>query len=133
MVQFSFVFITSVLATFATASPLARRAWPSGSVTCGSNVYSLAQVKSATTAGYAQIDSPIGSNSYPHTFNNYEGLSMWCSGESDYNEWPILTSGTYSGDSPGADRVVFSDNGIYCAVITHTGASGNNFVSCAGD
>lgn len=62
MVQFSFVFITSVLATFATASPLARRAWPSGSVTCGSNVYSLAQVKSATTAGYAQIDSPIGSS-----------------------------------------------------------------------
>ncbi|KAF9029803.1 hypothetical protein BDZ89DRAFT_696417 [Hymenopellis radicata] len=39
---------------------------------------------------FAHIDSPIESNSYPHTFNNYESLSMSCSGESDYNEWPIL-------------------------------------------
>ena len=41
---------------------------------------------------------------------------MWCSGESDYNEFPILSSGSlYTGGSPGADRVVFSDNGVYCA------------------
>ncbi|KIY70262.1 ribonuclease-domain-containing protein [Cylindrobasidium torrendii FP15055 ss-10] len=133
MVQL-FAFVASALfATLAVASPLDPRAWPSGSVTCGSNVYTLAQVKSATAAGYAQVGNPIGSNSYPHKFNNYEGLSMWCSGESSYQEWPILKSGTYSGGSPGADRVIFSSNGVYCAVVTHTGASGNNFVSCSGD
>ena len=76
---------------------------------------------------------------------------MYCSGDSDYSEFPILKSGDYDGDSPGADRVIFADNGDYCAyvmpnpkyflelltpdfsVVTHTGASGNNFVSCEGD
>ncbi|KAH8832413.1 guanyl-specific ribonuclease C2 [Flagelloscypha sp. PMI_526] len=131
----SLLVLSSVLLAIATPTPtIDKRAWPTGSVTCGSNVYTLAQVKSATAAGYAQIDDPIGSNSYPHTFRNDEGLSMWCSGESAYNEWPILKSGTYSGGSPGADRVIFSDNGIYCAVVTHTGASSTNgFVSCKGD
>ncbi|KAK0498782.1 guanyl-specific ribonuclease C2 [Armillaria luteobubalina] len=117
---------------FSMAAPT-RRAWPSGSVTCGSNTYSLSSVESVVSYGYSLIDDLIGSGSYPHTFHNYEGLDMWCSGESAYNEFPILESGLYNGGSPGADRVVFSDNGVYCAVITHTGASGNNFVSCDGD
>ncbi|KIY70263.1 Ribonuclease/ribotoxin [Cylindrobasidium torrendii FP15055 ss-10] len=133
MVQLTFTFVPTILAALVTAKPLQRREWPSGDVTCGSNTYTLDEVKAAVDAGYAQVDDPIGDNSYPHTFNNYEGLDMYCSGESDYNEWPILSSGDYDGGSPGADRVVFSDNGVYCAVITHTGASGNNFVSCEGD
>lgn len=104
MVQLSFLSAFALLATLASAAPVEKRAWPAGNVTCGSNVYTLAQVKSATSAGYARINSPIGSSkllrfslpshlsltrmidSYPHTFNNYEGLSMWCSSESDYNE-----------------------------------------------
>ena len=36
----------------------------------------------------------------------------------------------YSGGSPGADRVVFDSNGDFDLLITHTGASGNNFVAC---
>ncbi|KAK0205382.1 guanyl-specific ribonuclease C2 [Desarmillaria ectypa] len=146
MFQRSLLLLFSAL-VLAMAAPT-RRAWPSGSVTCGSNTYSLSAVKGAVSHGYSLIDDPIGSNSYPHKFNNYEGLNLWCSGESAYNEvceraipkrdtdvgqFPILKSGLYSGSSPGADRVVFSDNGIYCAVVTHTGASGNNFVSCNGD
>ncbi|TRM59537.1 Ribonuclease/ribotoxin [Schizophyllum amplum] len=121
------------LAAVASASVIPR-AWPSGTVTCGSHKYSLSQVKAAVAQGIKYEDNPVGSNSYPHTFNNYEGLKMWCTGESDYNEFPILSSGSlYTGSSPGADRVIFSDNGVYCAVVTHTGASGNNFVSCSGD
>ncbi|KAJ8094856.1 hypothetical protein PM082_010068 [Marasmius tenuissimus] len=131
------MFKTTLLAfasfSIALATPLEPRAWPAGSVTCGSNVYSLSVVKAATSNGFAHINNPIGSNSYPHTFNNREGLNMWCTGETQFNEWPILPSGAYNGGSPGADRVVFSNNGVYCAVITHTGASGNNFVSCQGD
>ena len=42
---------------------------------------------------------------------------MYCSGDSDYSEFPILKSGDYDGDSPGADRVIFADNGDYCAYV----------------
>lgn len=50
-----------------------------------------------------------------------------------YQEFPILQNGNvYTGGSPGADRVVFNTNGAYAGAITHTGASGNNFVGCSG-
>ncbi|KAJ7124528.1 Ribonuclease/ribotoxin [Mycena epipterygia] len=113
---------------------LATRAWPSGSVTCGSTTHTLSAVMAATSAGFAHKNSPLGSNSYPHAEENYEDLKFWCTGKTSFLEFPILTSGTYSGGDPGADRVVFSsDDGTYCAVVTHTGASGDDFVSCAGD
>lgn len=128
------MFAATLLSLVAAASAVVLpRAWPSGDVTCGSNVYSLADVKAAVQNGVDHLDDPIGDNSYPHKYNNYEGLDLYCSGESDYNEFPILPSGLYDGGSPDTDRVVFSDNGVYCAVVTHTGASGNNFVSCEGD
>jgi len=47
-------------ATVALASPINKRAWPAGDVTCGSNVYSLDEIKAATAAGYDQVDDPIG-------------------------------------------------------------------------
>lgn len=34
--------------------------------------------------------------------------------------------------SPGPDRVIFNSNGQRAGEITHTGASGNNFVGCSG-
>ncbi|KAL1688999.1 Ribonuclease/ribotoxin [Schizophyllum commune] len=117
----------------ASAAVVQQRAYPSGDVTCGSNTYSVDEVKAAVQNGVDHLDDPIGDNSYPHAFHNYEGLDLYCSGDSDYSEFPILKSGDYDGDSPGADRVIFADNGDYCAVVTHTGASGNNFVSCEGD
>ncbi|KAF9261684.1 Ribonuclease/ribotoxin [Marasmius fiardii PR-910] len=129
----STLFLLGSLLSVAVATPLASRALPSGPVTCGNNVYTVSQVVSAVSNGVNHLDNPIGSNSYPHRFNNREGLSMWCTGKTLFNEFPILRSGAYTGGDPGADRVVFSDDGVYCAVITHTGASGNNFVSCEGD
>jgi hypothetical protein len=36
--------------------------------------------------------------------------------------------------SPGTDRVIFMDEGSYCAVVTHTGAATRDgFVACDGD
>ncbi|KAI0316196.1 Ribonuclease/ribotoxin [Amylostereum chailletii] len=148
------VLLASAVASF--ASPIESRAWPSGTVTCGSHSYSVSAVKAAVSQGYSLINDPVGSSaffllsvprdreltprscaptdSYPHKYNNYEGLELYCTGEKSYEEFPILSSGSlYTGGSPGADRVVFSTNGVYCAVVTHTGASGNNFVSCNGD
>ena len=39
---------------------------------------------------------------------------------------------SYDGGSPGADRVVYNDNCDLAGVITHTGASGDDFVGCSG-
>lgn len=36
----------------------------------------------------------------------------------------------YNGGSPGPDRLVFDDEGVFNLLITHTGASGNAFVAC---
>ncbi|BAE64671.1 hypothetical protein AFCA_011172 [Aspergillus flavus] len=99
--------------------------------TCGSNCYSSSDVSTAQAAGYQlhEDGETVGSNSYPHKYNNYEGFDFSVS--SPYYEWPILSSGdVYSGGSPGADRVVFNENNQLAGVITHTGASGNNFVEC---
>lgn len=70
-----------------------------------------------------------GSNDYPHQYNNREGFDF--PGQAPYYEFPILSSfDPYDGGSPGADRVVFNEGGDYQGAITHTGASGNNFVEC---
>ncbi|KAK7038382.1 Ribonuclease/ribotoxin [Favolaschia claudopus] len=126
--------LTTAFAAVALAVPTGR-ALPSGNVVCGSHTYTVSQVVSAVNAGFAHVGNPLGSDSYPHTFRNDEGLSMWCSGSTSFMEYPILSGGaTYTGGSPGADRVVFNTAGTYCAVITHTGASSTNgFVSCKGD
>lgn len=66
---------------------------------------------------------------YPHQYNNYEGFSFPTS--APWYEFPILSSyKVYTGGSPGADRVIFDTKGGFDALITHTGASGNNFVAC---
>ncbi|KAJ6537733.1 guanyl-specific ribonuclease C2 [Mycena capillaripes] len=125
--------IIAVLATLALASPTGR-ALPSGNVECGSSTYTVSQVSAAVSAGFSHRNSPLGSDSYPHQFFDDEGLELFCSGSS-WLEYPILSGGrTYTGGSPGADRVIFNTAGTYCAVVTHTGASSTNgFVSCRGD
>jgi len=42
----------------------------------------------------------------------------------------MASHAVYTGGSPGADRVVFDGAGAFDLLITHTGASGNNFVAC---
>ncbi|KAF2200355.1 ribonuclease-domain-containing protein [Delitschia confertaspora ATCC 74209] len=100
--------------------------------TCGSNCYTSAQISSALSAGcnYVTQGSTAGSSTYPHVYNNYEGFGFSVSGP--YYEFPILRSGVYSGGSPGADRIIFNKSCKIAGEITHTGASGNNFVGCTG-
>ncbi|KAJ7615894.1 guanyl-specific ribonuclease C2, partial [Roridomyces roridus] len=128
--------LVPVLAALVAAGPASftPRALPSGNVECGSNTYTVSQVSAATSAGFSHVNSPLGSDSYPHQFRDDEGLKLFCSGSS-WLEYPILAGGkTYTGGSPGADRVVFNTAGTYCAVITHTGAAEEDgFVSCQGD
>lgn len=119
--------------------------------TCGSVSYTAAQVNAASqkACSYYNAGTKAGSSTYPHTYNNYEGFSFG-GVAGPYQEFPILASGAlYTGGkhsfenywrlvlnftgSPGADRVIINTPACKQAgTITHTGASGNNFVACSG-
>ncbi|KAJ7615895.1 guanyl-specific ribonuclease C2 [Roridomyces roridus] len=126
-----FVTITAV----ALANPT-RRSLPSGNVECGSNTYTVSEVSAAVSAGFAHVDDPLGSDSYPHAYYDEasEDIKLYCSGSS-WLEYPIMAGGkAYTGGDPETDRVVFNTGGTYCAVVTHTGAASyDGFVSCKGD
>ncbi|KAJ6111428.1 Guanyl-specific ribonuclease Pb1 [Penicillium sp. IBT 18751x] len=97
--------------------------------TCGSVCYTSKAVAAALSAGYGLEAQGEEDDSYPHVYHNYEGFDFPVSGT--YYEFPILSDGeVYDGGSPGADRVIFNDNDELAGVITHTGASGDDFVSC---
>ncbi|KAL2060114.1 hypothetical protein VTL71DRAFT_9936 [Oculimacula yallundae] len=100
--------------------------------TCGSTSYSTSQVAACANAAYSYYsqDQTAGSSTYPHQYNNYEGFNFPVNGP--YQEFPLKKTGAYSGGSPGADRCIINTNGQYAGAITHTGASGNNFVGCSG-
>ncbi|KAL9936887.1 hypothetical protein V8E36_004122 [Tilletia maclaganii] len=121
------VFALASLPAFIAASPIAlTKREPS--VSCGGVSYSSSQV--ALAVQYSNEDA-APSTTYPHTYNDYEGFdfSDYCS-DSTYSEYPLTRSG-YTGGSPGADRVIVGQqSGTFCGAITHTGASGNNFVGC---
>lgn len=99
--------------------------------------YSQSDIDNAATAAlyYYANGETIGKDKYPHQYNDYEGFEFECS--APYLEFPIEQGGTYSGGSPGANRVVIgtvsSDDSSaqYCAVITHDGESNNNFAECS--
>ncbi|KAK7694995.1 hypothetical protein QCA50_002183 [Cerrena zonata] len=71
-----------------------------------------------------------GASNYPHQYHDYEGFSFpSCSGE--FFEYPIKSGSVYTGGSPGANRVIYDEDGDFCACLTHTGASGNDFLECS--
>ena len=87
--------------------------------------------KAATAAcNYLHSGVQVGSNDYPHRYNDYEGFDF--DTPSPWYEFPILSSGkVFDGnESPGADRVIINSNCALTALLTHTGASGNNFKEC---
>jgi hypothetical protein len=65
---------------------------------CGGVSYSSGAVAAAVNKGYNYYSNgqQVGSNNYPHTYNNREGFDFAVSGP--YQEFPLLKSGaTYSG------------------------------------
>lgn len=71
----------------------------------------------------------LGSSKYPHQYKNFENFNFPSS--APWYEFPILSSTKiYTGGAPGADRVIFDNKGKLDSLITHSGAKGNNFVSC---
>ncbi|KAH8669729.1 guanyl-specific ribonuclease F1 [Tricladium varicosporioides] len=131
MFGFKVILPLTLLLSASTALPtLEERA----AATCGTVSYTAAQVNAASqkACSYVQAGTTAGSSTYPHTYNNYEGFSFG-GVAGPYKEFPILASGAlYTGGSPGADRVIINTACKQAGTITHTGASGNNFVACSG-
>ncbi|KAK8120698.1 Guanyl-specific ribonuclease F1 [Apiospora kogelbergensis] len=126
--QFPLLALFPLLAAFAAAAPAALE--ERAATTCGGRSYSAAQVSAASQQACDYYQSGKKANNYPHTYNNYEGFNFRVAGP--YQEFPIKTSGLYTGGSPGADRVIINTNCEEAGAITHTGAKGNNFVGCSG-
>ncbi|EHK18378.1 uncharacterized protein TRIVIDRAFT_47489 [Trichoderma virens Gv29-8] len=121
------------LVAFASAAPLDELT-KRDTATCGKVYYSASAVSAASNAAcsYVRAGSTAGGSTYPHQYNNYEGFRFKGLSKPFY-EFPILSSGkTYTGGSPGADRVVINGQCSIAGIITHTGASGNAFVACTG-
>jgi hypothetical protein len=106
-------------------------------LTAPGTYYSQTDIDNAATAAlsYYSQGETVGNDAYPHQYNDYEGFSFSCS--APYLEFPIFSGSTYSGGSPGADRVVIGSisgddsSAQYCAVITHDGESNNDFAECS--
>lgn len=79
-----------------------------------------------------------GKDKYPHAYHDYEHFSF-AHAQAPYLEFPVLRGKTYTGEAPGADRVVLGSiaedfqSAVYCAVITHDGQRKNNFAECKDD
>ncbi|CEJ81520.1 hypothetical protein VHEMI01641 [[Torrubiella] hemipterigena] len=96
---------------------------------CGGVCYWQSDIDAAVQKGFSDLQNGQTEHSYPHQYNDREGFDFPTS--APWYEYPILSSyKVYSGGSPGADRVIFDSQGNLDSLITHTGASGNNFVAC---
>ncbi|TFK56587.1 ribonuclease T1 [Heliocybe sulcata] len=122
-----FTFATACMLVLALASGsqaafLSKR--QSGGCRCGSHSYSSSDISRAISAA-----EDGGASDYPHQYHDYEGFDFpSCSGS--FYEFPLESGRAYTGGSPGADRVIYDRSGDFCACLTHTGASGNDFVEC---
>jgi hypothetical protein len=84
-----------LLLSSSTALPVVEKR---AGATCGSVVYTAAQVNAASVkaCSYYKASTTAGSSTYPHTYNNLEGFSFSVAGP--YQEFPILSSGSvYTG------------------------------------
>ncbi|KAI0756771.1 ribonuclease ribotoxin [Daedaleopsis nitida] len=116
-----FAIVSSIFASSVAARVLGRQ---SGGCGCAGHAYTSSDIFNA-------IDEAEegGASGYPHQYHDYEGFSFpSCSGE--FFEFPLKHNGIYRGGSPGADRVIYDSRGDFCACLTHTGASGNDFLEC---
>ncbi|KKY28545.1 putative extracellular guanyl-specific ribonuclease [Phaeomoniella chlamydospora] len=129
MVAFKKILAAASFLSLAIATPLINR--ETCVETCGSTCYWESDISAAVDKGYSLYQSGDTINDYPHEYHNYEGFSFPVSGP--WYEYPILSSyEVYTGGSPGADRVIFNGDGETAGVITHTGASDDDFVECTG-
>ncbi|KAJ5910586.1 hypothetical protein N7504_005229 [Penicillium tannophilum] len=126
--QYAKILALAVFMTGVAAIPL-EKLTRACAYTCGTVCYTSSAVSAAQAAGYKLEAAGNADDSYPHVYHDYEGFDFPVDGT--YYEFPILKSGSvYTGGSPGAYRVIFNGDDELAGVITHTGASGDDFVAC---
>ncbi|KKK20520.1 hypothetical protein P175DRAFT_0493546 [Aspergillus ochraceoroseus IBT 24754] len=122
--------LSSAVAAVPTGENAGLKNRDSCAYTCGSTCYRASDVSDAQEQGYSLYQSGETVHNYPHVYHDYEGFDFPVSGT--YYEFPIMSSyEVYTGGSPGADRVIFNENDEFAGMITHTGASGDDFVQCS--
>ncbi|OSC99435.1 ribonuclease T1 [Trametes coccinea BRFM310] len=116
-----FALFSVLLATSATARVIRRQ---SGGCNCAGTRYTESDIFNAIDRA-----EDGGASDYPHQYHDYEGFDFpTCSGT--FYEYPLEHNRVYTGGSPGANRVIYDSRGDFCACLTHTGASGNDFLEC---
>ncbi|KAL1406617.1 hypothetical protein Q8F55_008323 [Vanrija albida] len=119
--------LIAAFASVALAAPAVERA--ACATRCATQCYWQSDIDEAVAQGYSLLQSGEVAGNYPHQYNDFEGFQFPTDGP--WYEFPILnTFHVYTGGPPGADRVIFDGDGNFDSVITHQGASGNNFVLC---
>ncbi|KAG8762849.1 hypothetical protein FRC12_008813 [Ceratobasidium sp. 428] len=103
---------------------------------CNGYTFTAAQVQSAAqeSLNHVLAGTTVGDNKYPHVLDNREGFTYPSGCTVTRYEFPIFKSKIYTGGDPSVDRVIIghvSGSSAYaCGVLTHQGASGNNFLQC---
>jgi len=121
MANFNSAFFFLLFAVLATVVVHGQGTANLNTLTCGRNVYSRKQVDEATAEGCRlyQARQTLGNNNYPHRFNNREALVFATAGP--YQEFPILTSGNYTGRESASDTYLGKINTDMLIRITRRG------------
>ncbi|CEH12908.1 ribonuclease t1 [Ceraceosorus bombacis] len=120
--------VAFVAASSVSSASIAAR---QSSVSCGGHSISSSQIQTALQTGYDDYQNGSSPSGYPHAYYQYadEHITLQCGGNS-YHEFPITGSTPFTGGSPGAYRVIFNDDGDYCATVYHASKSDNSFAQC---
>ncbi|CAE6513373.1 unnamed protein product [Rhizoctonia solani] len=103
---------------------------------CNGYTFTAAQVSAAAqeSLNHVLAGTTVGTNKYPHVLDNREGFTYPSGCTVTRYEFPIFKNKIYTGGDPSVDRVIIghvSGSSAYsCGVLTHQGASGNNFLQC---
>jgi hypothetical protein len=94
--QFSIAAAVLAFVAATSAAPTLERRYEEA--TCGSAYWSADEVAEAADAAcqHFQDGTQVGSNDYPHRYNNYEGFDFkGLAGP--FQEFPIVSGGAYTG------------------------------------
>ncbi|KAH7338021.1 Ribonuclease/ribotoxin [Rhizoctonia solani] len=103
---------------------------------CNGYTFTATQVSAAAqeSLNHVLAGTTVGTNKYPHVLDNREGFTYPSGCTVTRYEFPIFKNKIYTGGDPSVDRVIIghvSGSSAYsCGVLTHQGASGNNFLQC---
>ncbi|KAG0642723.1 Ribonuclease/ribotoxin [Tuber brumale] len=82
-------------------------------VNCHGHIFTPAQVSAAANAALSHLNdgTQVGSNDYPHQYNNRENFTFNSGCWAPYYEFPMFRDRVYTGGSPGPDRTRIGQEG----------------------